>query len=92
MDGPRGRGAETTVLPAAEALGDVAEVTYLPPVGAVGNWWRQELRARLSGAGADPMVQFLAGEEIEAGGGVPILDLTPALLVPLASKAAKTAA
>lgn len=73
-----GQPAAATLRPAD--LKGIADVTYLPPVGAVSNWWRQELRGRLVEAGIDPIVQFLPGEEIEAGGGVPVLDLTPALL------------
>lgn len=82
MDGTRGRGDRSPTVTGPEALGDLTDVTYLPPVGAVGNWWRQDLRERLTEAGADPIVQFFPGEEIEAGGGLPILDLTPALLPP----------
>ncbi len=74
---------ESAAVPEEPAdLADLADVSYLPPVGAVLNWWRQELRERLVEAGADPIVQFLPGEEIEAGGGVQVLDLTPALLPP----------
>ena len=81
-DGTRGPSDLSPAVTGPEALGDLADVTYLPPVGAVGNWWRQELRERLTEAGADPIVQFSLGEEIEAGGGLPVLDLTPALLPP----------
>ncbi len=81
----QGTGVGGGIAPAViapTATRDLADVTYLPPVGAIGNWWRQELRTRLTDAGIDPIVQFLPGEEIEAGGGVPVLDLTPALLPP----------
>jgi len=61
-------------------LTGVSDVAYLPPVDGLANWWRQELRQRLTEARADPIVQFFPGEELEAGGGIPVLDLTPALL------------
>ncbi len=80
VEGPPGPGdgAERALGPVD--VRELSDVTYLPPVGPVANWWRQELRGRLTEVEAEPIVQFLPGEEIEAGGGVPVVDLTPALL------------
>ena len=78
LDGFRGRGVDTSAP--LEPIGDLGDVSFLPPVGPVDNWWRQELRVLLTESGSDPVVQFLPGEEVEAGGGLPIVDLTPALL------------
>ncbi|MFQ5528542.1 MAG: hypothetical protein ACE5GX_20090 [Thermoanaerobaculia bacterium] len=61
-------------------LDRVTDVAYLPPVAPPAAWWRQELRQRLAKLDSDPVVQFFPGEEIEAGGGVPVVDLTPSLL------------
>ncbi len=80
MENGLGPDEPETAMTGPANLEDIVDVTYLPPVGAVSNWWRQELRGRLVEAGVDPIVQFLPDEEIEAGGGVPVLDLTPALL------------
>jgi hypothetical protein len=75
----RGDGAAADAgIPALPA--NLADVAYLPPVGPVHNWWRQEIRERLTRSGCDPVVQFLLGEEIEAGGGSPVVDLSPALV------------
>lgn len=78
LDGSRGRGLDTSAPP--KPVGDLGDVTYLPPVGPVDNWWRQELRVFLTESGSDPIVQYAPGEDVEAGGGLPIVDLTPALL------------
>lgn len=78
-----GLGGEATGVPLEEVdLAGIAEVTYLPAVGPISNWWRQELRERLAEVRVDSIVQYLPGEEVEAGAGVPVLDLTPALLPP----------
>lgn len=74
------RGGSEVELAAGADLAGVADVGYLPPVDGVANWFRQELRQRLTEAGADPIVQDFPGEEVQAGGGVAVVDLTPALL------------
>lgn len=82
VDGER---AAQAAFPPAESAGlaeGLTDVTYLPPVGAVHNWWRQELRERLVESRCDPVVQCLLGEDLEAGGGTVVVDLTPALLPP----------
>ncbi len=65
---------------AAELDSELDDIVYLPPVPAVRSWWRQELRASLAERGVPPLVQFLVGEEVPAGAGIAVLDLTPALL------------
>lgn len=77
--GRGGTGPPDVPTDAPLRLGDV---TYLPPVDIAHIWWRRELRDRLAESGACPVVQFLPGEEIDAGGGVPVVDLTGALLPP----------
>lgn len=80
--GPEGPTRARALVDGPADIDDLTDVTYLAPVPAVNNWWRQELRARLAESEAAPVVQFLPGEAIDAGGGLPVLDLTPALLPP----------
>lgn len=75
------RAAEPAMLPVSGAdLSHIDDVAYLPPAVGVANWWRLEVRELLEKRGLEPIDQVLVGEPVEAGAGVSVVDLTPALL------------